>query len=88
MAPFISQLSNECNKCKDFIHRNAIMTLRFESDLNITHQILGPLFKDAVPSSITNLFKEHCLAHFLQGFDWLKWCLTKPQGAWTSTNAN
>ncbi|KAM2224810.1 hypothetical protein ACFXTH_018882 [Malus domestica] len=88
MAPFICQLSNECNKCKDFIDRNAIKTLHFESDLNTTHQILGPLFKDTVPSSITNIFKEHCLAHLLQRFDWSKWCLTKPQGAWPSTNAN
>ncbi|KAM2111842.1 hypothetical protein ACFX1R_014416 [Malus domestica] len=87
MAPFIFQL-NECNKCKDFIDRNAIKTLRFERNLNTTHQILGPLFKDAVPSSITNLFKEHCLAHLLQGFDWWKWCLTKPQGAWPLTTAN
>ncbi|KAM1262878.1 hypothetical protein ACFX2G_028564 [Malus domestica] len=88
MAPFISQLSNECTKCKDFIDRNSIKTLRFEGNLNTTHQILGPLFKDTVPSSITNIFKEHCLAHLLQGFDWSKWCLTKPQGAWPSTNAN
>ncbi|KAM1702090.1 hypothetical protein ACFXTN_025268 [Malus domestica] len=69
MASFISQLSNKCNKCKDFIHQSAIKTLRFESDLNTTHHIIEPLFKDAVPSSITNLCKEHCLAHLLQGFD-------------------
>ncbi|KAM2064903.1 hypothetical protein ACFX16_028243 [Malus domestica] len=88
MAYFISQLSNECSKCKDFIDRNSTKTLRFEGNLNTTHQILRPLFKDTVPSSITNLFKEHCLAHLLQGFDWSKWCLTKLQGAWPSTNAN
>ncbi|KAM1083532.1 hypothetical protein ACFX19_022320 [Malus domestica] len=84
---FISQLSDECNMCKDFIDRNAVKTLRFESDLSTTHQILGPLFKDAVPLSITNLFKYHCLTPLLQGFDWSKWCLTKPLGAWPSTNA-
>ncbi|KAM1048221.1 hypothetical protein EV2_028167 [Malus domestica] len=49
---------------------------------------MGPFFKDAMPSSITNLFKEHCLAHLLQGFDSSKWYLTKPQGVWPSTNAN
>ncbi|KAM1639724.1 hypothetical protein ACFX13_009927 [Malus domestica] len=88
MAPFISEFSNEYNKCKDFIDRNAIKTLRFKSDLNNTHQIMGPLFKDTVPSSITNLFKKHCLTHLLQGFDWSKWWQTEPQGAWPSTNAN
>ncbi|KAM1999672.1 hypothetical protein ACFX16_007076 [Malus domestica] len=87
MASFISKPSNECNKCKDFIDRSSIKTLRFDSDLSATHQILGPLFKDAVPSSIINLFKDQCLTPLLQGFDWLKWCLMKPQGAWPSTNA-
>ncbi|KAM1520286.1 hypothetical protein ACFX1R_024577 [Malus domestica] len=87
MASFISKLSDECNKCKDFIDRSVVKTLRFESDLSATHQILGLLFKDAVPSSIINLFKDHCLTPLLQGFDWSKWCLTKPQGAWLSTNA-
>ncbi|KAM2200934.1 hypothetical protein TB1_000847 [Malus domestica] len=69
MASFISKLSNECNKFKDFIDQSAVKTLRFESDLSATHQILAPLFKDAVPSSITNLFKDHCLTPLLQGFD-------------------
>ncbi|KAM1331557.1 hypothetical protein EV1_043672 [Malus domestica] len=72
MASFISKLSDECNKCKDFIDQSAIKTLRFESDLSATHQILGPLFKDAVPSSIINLFKDHCLTPLLQGFNWSK----------------
>ncbi|KAM1218555.1 hypothetical protein ACFX13_046555 [Malus domestica] len=88
MASLISEFSPECNKCKDFIDRNTIKTLRFEGELNSTHQILGPLFKDTVPSSIINLFKKHCLAGLLQGFDWSKWCQTKPQGSWPSTNAN
>ncbi|KAM1076985.1 hypothetical protein EV1_024144 [Malus domestica] len=78
MASFISELSPECNKCKDFKDRNTIKTLRFEGELNSTHQILGSLFKDTVPSSIINLFKKHCLASLLQGFDWSKWCETKP----------
>ena len=61
MAFFISQLSDEWNKCKDFFGHNTIKTLHFESDLSTTHQILGPLFKDTVPSSITNLLNDHCL---------------------------
>ena len=85
MASFISKLSDEINKCKDFIDRNAIKTLRFENDMATSHQILGPLFRDAVPSCITNLLKEQCLTPLLQGFDWSKWCLARPQGAWPST---
>ncbi|KAM1034572.1 hypothetical protein FF2_037537 [Malus domestica] len=72
MSSFISKLSDECNKCKDFIDRSVIKSLHFESDLSATHQILGPLFKEAVPSSIINLFKDHCLTPLLQRFDWLK----------------
>ena len=87
MASFISKLSDECNKCKDFIDRSAIKTLLFENDLATTHQILGPLFKDTVPSCITNLLKEQCLTPLLQGFDWSKWCLARPQGAWPSITA-
>ncbi|KAM1281722.1 hypothetical protein ACFX2H_022160 [Malus domestica] len=69
MASFVSQLSSECDRCKDFIDQHAIKTLRFEGESNTTHQVLGPLFKDMVPSSITNLFKKYCLAGLLQGFD-------------------
>ncbi|KAM2441550.1 hypothetical protein PS1_022739 [Malus domestica] len=81
MASFVSKLFFECNKCKDFTNHHAIKTLRFEGKLSTTHQVLGPLFKDTVPSSITNLLKEHCLADLLQGFDWSKWCQAKPQGS-------
>ncbi|KAM1171367.1 hypothetical protein ACFX1T_021672 [Malus domestica] len=88
MASFVSELSTERNKYKDFIDQNAIKILHFESDLNTIHQILGPLFKDTVPSSVTNLLKKHCLACLLQGFDWSKWCQTKPQRSCPSTNAN
>ncbi|KAM1176483.1 hypothetical protein ACFX15_015544 [Malus domestica] len=88
MASFVSQLSSECDKCNDFIDQHAIKTLRFEGESNTTHQVLGLLFKDTVPSSITNLFKKYCLTGLLQGFDWLKWCQTKPQGSWPSPNAN
>ncbi|XP_048435311.1 uncharacterized protein LOC125475023 [Pyrus x bretschneideri] len=85
MASFIAKLSEEINKCKDFIDRSAIKTLRFEEDMATTHQILGPLFRDAVPSPITDLLKEQCLTPLLQGFDWSKWTLARPQGAWPST---
>ncbi|KAM1265610.1 hypothetical protein ACFX2J_035278 [Malus domestica] len=88
MASFVLQLFYECNKCKDFIDQHAIKTLRFEGELNTTHQVLGSLFKDTLPSSITNLFKKYCLVGLLQGFDWSKWCQTKPQGSLPSPNAN
>ncbi|KAM2853170.1 hypothetical protein FF1_023785 [Malus domestica] len=70
MASFVSKMYSECNKCKDFIDQHAIKTLCFEGESNTTHQVLGPLFKDTVRSSITNLFKKYCLAGLLQGFDW------------------
>ncbi|KAB2607144.1 proline-rich protein 12-like [Pyrus ussuriensis x Pyrus communis] len=85
MASFISKLSEEINKCKDFIDRNTIKTVRFEDDMAASHQILGPIFKDAVPSCITDLLKEQCLTPLLQGLDWSKWSLARPQGAWPST---
>ncbi|KAM2227690.1 hypothetical protein ACFXTI_014469 [Malus domestica] len=87
MAPntFISKLSDEYAKCRDFIDRSTIKTLRFEGDSSASHQIIGPLFKDNVPASITNLLKDHCLEPLIQGYDWSKWELTKPQGAWPST---
>ncbi|KAM2134024.1 hypothetical protein ACFX1R_004070 [Malus domestica] len=69
MASFVSKLSSECNKCKDFIDQHAIKTLCFKGKSNTTHQVLGSLFKDTVPSSFTNLFKQYCLAGLLQGFD-------------------
>ena len=79
MASFISKFSDEINKCKDFVDRSAVKTLRFEEDMTTTHQILGPLFRDTVPSSVTNLLKEQCLTPLLQGFDWSKWTLARPQ---------
>ena len=85
MASFISQISEECNQCKNIIDHNAIKTLRFESDLSTTHQIIGPLFKKPVPLSITNLMRDHCLVPLRRGFEWSKWDVSKPQGAWPST---
>ena len=87
MASFISQISEECNKCKDVIDYCAIKALRFESDSSATHQILGPLFKKPVSSPITDLMKENCLVPLRQGFEWSKWDVSKPQGAWPSTTA-
>ena len=58
MASFISQISEECNKCKRIIDYSVIKALRFENDLSATHQILGPLFKKPVPSPITDLMRE------------------------------
>ncbi|KAB2612760.1 calphotin-like [Pyrus ussuriensis x Pyrus communis] len=43
---FISKLSDECTKCRDFIDRSAIKNLQFEGDLSTSHRILGLLFKD------------------------------------------
>ncbi|KAM1476832.1 hypothetical protein ACFXTO_038776 [Malus domestica] len=88
MASFVSKLSSECNKCKDFIDQHTIKTLRFEGESNTVHQVLGSLFKDVVPSSIIDLLKKYCLEGLLQGFDRLKWCQSKPQGSWPSPNAN
>ncbi|KAM1043534.1 hypothetical protein TB1_034148 [Malus domestica] len=87
MASFISKLSKECDKCGTIIDQRSIKTLHLESDMNTTHQILGPLFKDAVPPAITKLFKDHCLTPILQGFEWSKWDSAKPQSFWPSTTA-
>ncbi|KAM0986373.1 hypothetical protein ACFX2C_013553 [Malus domestica] len=87
MASFCSKLSKECDKCETIIDQRSIKTLRFQSDMSITHQILGPLFKIPVPSTITELFKEQCLTSFLQGFEWSRWDSKKPQGSWPSTTA-
>ncbi|KAM2786726.1 hypothetical protein PS2_007589 [Malus domestica] len=85
MASFISKLSKECDQCQNIIDRSSIKTIRFESDMSTPHQILGPLFKAAVPPTITGLFQEHCLSSLLQGFDWSKWDAARPQGSWPST---
>ncbi|KAM2227917.1 hypothetical protein ACFXTI_014676 [Malus domestica] len=85
MASFISKLSKECDQCQKIIDRSSIKTIRFESDMNTPHQILGPLFKVAVPSTITGLLQEHCLSPLLQGFEWSKWDVARPQGSWPST---
>ncbi|KAM1884931.1 hypothetical protein ACFX14_037668 [Malus domestica] len=77
---FISKLSDECAKCRDFIDRSTIKNMRFKGDSSASHQFLGPLFTDNVPASITNLIKDNCLKPLFQGYDWLKWELTKPQG--------
>ncbi|KAM1195020.1 hypothetical protein ACFX2J_021571 [Malus domestica] len=87
MASFISKLSKECDKCGTIIDQRSIKTLRFESDISTPHQILGPLFKDAVPPAITELFKEQCLTPLLPGFEWSRWDSAKPQGSWPSTTA-
>ncbi|KAM1945518.1 hypothetical protein ACFX13_000497 [Malus domestica] len=85
MASFISKLSKECDQCQKIIYRSSIKTIRFESDISTLHQILGPLFKVAVPSTITRLLQKHCLSPLLQGFEWPKWDVARPQGSWPST---
>ncbi|KAM1415538.1 hypothetical protein ACFX2I_007178 [Malus domestica] len=85
MASFISKLSKECDQCQKIIDWSSIKTIRFESDVSTPHQILGPLFKAAVSSTITGLLQEHCLSPLLQGFDWSKWDVARPQGSWPST---
>ncbi|KAM2793142.1 hypothetical protein PS2_004709 [Malus domestica] len=85
MASFISKLSKECDQCQKIINRSSIKTIRFESDMSTPHQILGLLFKAAVPPTITRLLQEHCLSSLLQGFDWSKWDVARPQGSWPST---
>ncbi|KAM0976444.1 hypothetical protein ACFX2C_019359 [Malus domestica] len=87
MASFISKLSKECDKYGTIIDQRSIKTLHFESDMSTPHQILGPLFKDAVPPAITELFKDQCLTPLLLGFEWSRWDLVKPQGSWPSTTA-
>ncbi|KAB2611497.1 histone deacetylase 5-like [Pyrus ussuriensis x Pyrus communis] len=75
---FITKLTEECNKCQDFIDRNA--SLRFKGDSIATHQILGPLFKDDVPKTITEMLKAHCLKPLFHGYDWLslsRWSCNK-----------
>ncbi|KAM1440987.1 hypothetical protein ACFXTO_009161 [Malus domestica] len=85
MASFISKLSKECDQCQKIIDRSSIKTIRFENDMSTLHQILGPLFKVAVPQTITGLLQEHCLSSLLQGFDWSMWDVARPQGSWPST---
>ncbi|KAM2799224.1 hypothetical protein COP2_004358 [Malus domestica] len=53
--------------------------------MSTPHQILGPLFKAAIPPTIIGLLKEHCLLPLLQGFEWSKWDLARPQSSWPST---
>ncbi|KAM2394140.1 hypothetical protein FF1_036974 [Malus domestica] len=85
MASFISKLSRECDQCQKILDRSTIKTIRFESDMSASHQILGPLFKAAVPPAITGLLEEHCLSPLLQGFEWSRWDAARPQGSWPST---
>ncbi|KAM2220626.1 hypothetical protein ACFX1S_019813 [Malus domestica] len=87
MASFISKLSKECDKYGTIIDQRSIKTMRFESDMSTPHQILSPLFKDAVPPAITELFKDQCLTPLLLGFEWSRWNLVKPQGSWSLTTA-
>ncbi|KAM2657961.1 hypothetical protein EV1_013272 [Malus domestica] len=87
MASFFSKLSKECVRCETIIDQRSIKTMRFESYMITTHQILGPLFKKPVPPAITELFKEQCLTSLLQGFEWSMWDSAKPQGSWPSTTA-
>ncbi|KAB2595576.1 histone deacetylase 5-like [Pyrus ussuriensis x Pyrus communis] len=69
---FITKLVEECNKYRDFINRNAIKSFQSEGDSSALHQTLGPLFKDNIPKSITNMLKAHCLKSIFQGYDWSK----------------
>ncbi|KAM1891444.1 hypothetical protein ACFX14_034728 [Malus domestica] len=85
MTSFISKLSKECDQCQKIIDRSSIKTIRFESDMRTPHQILGALFKATVPPTIIGFLKEHCLSPLLQGFEWSKWDLVRPQGSWPST---
>ncbi|KAM1440275.1 hypothetical protein ACFX13_013818 [Malus domestica] len=85
MASFISKLSKECDQCQKIIDRSSIKTIRFKSDMSTPYQILGPLFKKAVPPTIIGLLKEHCLSPLLQRFEWSKWDLARPQSSWPST---
>ncbi|KAM2108341.1 hypothetical protein ACFX1Q_025202 [Malus domestica] len=85
MASFISKLSRECDQHQKILDRSLIKTIRFESDMSTSHQILGPLFKATVPSTITGILQEHCLTSLLQGFEWSRWDAAKPQGSWPST---
>ncbi|KAM2580933.1 hypothetical protein TB1_003261 [Malus domestica] len=55
--------------------------------MSTPHQILGHLFKTAMPSTITALLQEHCLSPLLQRFDWSKWEVARPQGSWLLTTA-
>lgn len=75
---FVTKLTEEYNKCHEFIDHSVIKPLRFENDVVPTHQILSPLFKDDVPDVITEMLKTHCLSHFLQGHNWSKCESTKP----------
>ncbi|KAM1680278.1 hypothetical protein ACFX2K_037973 [Malus domestica] len=45
MASFISKLSRECDQCQKILDRSSIKTIRFESNMSTSHQILGPLLK-------------------------------------------
>ncbi|KAM1219951.1 hypothetical protein ACFX2G_047958 [Malus domestica] len=85
MASFISKLSRECDQCQKILDRSSIKTIRFENDMSTSHQILGPFFKAAVPSTITGLLQEHCLSPLFQGFEWSRWDAARPQGYWPST---
>ncbi|KAM1972824.1 hypothetical protein FF1_019334 [Malus domestica] len=78
---FITKLSEKCAKCKDFIDRNAIKTLRFEGDSVASHQILGPIFKDVVLETISEMLKANCLKSLRQGYGWSKWDSARPQGS-------
>ncbi|KAM1322301.1 hypothetical protein ACFX2F_015287 [Malus domestica] len=82
MASFISKLSKECDQCQKIIDRSSIKTIR---DMSTPYQILGPLFKAAVPPTIIGLLKEYCLSPLLQGFEWSKWDLARPQSLWPLT---
>ncbi|KAM2775600.1 hypothetical protein COP1_020333 [Malus domestica] len=85
MASFISKLSRECDQHQKILDRSSIKTIRFETDMSTQHQILGPLFKAAIPPTITDLLQEHCLTPLLQRFEWSRWDAAKPQGSWPST---
>lgn len=50
-------------------------------------RLWDPICKDNVTETITHMLKAHYLEPLLQGYDWSKWELAKPQGAWPSTTA-
>ncbi|KAM1473740.1 hypothetical protein ACFX2I_029839 [Malus domestica] len=45
MTSFISKLSRECDQCQKILDRSSIKTIRFESDMSTSHQILGEQWK-------------------------------------------
>lgn len=52
---FTTKIVEECDKYRDFIDCNAVKSLRSEDEAVLSHQALGPLFKDNIPEPITEM---------------------------------